>query len=60
MAMICVDGCKECTGCMACQTYPDEPICDECCRVIKDELYEDDYHTTLCGECLLMLHRKGD
>lgn len=42
MAMICVDGCRECTGCMKCQAEPELiGICEEC----GAEIYSgDDYY----------------
>ena len=63
MAMICVNGCKECDGCMACQDCGDEPTtsdyCCECgCEIGHNEpRYKDRLNDLLCEECLLMLHR---
>lgn len=60
MSMICVNGSKECTGCMACYEKVPIPICSECNREITEEVYEDEYNAALCEECLLTLHKKED
>ena len=58
MAMICVNGCKECNGCMACYEENLE-FCCECARDLpSDECYEDEQNLVLCKDCLLLLHKK--
>ena len=37
---------------------PRDIQCDECGDIIEDEVYEDEYHETLCLDCLLKLHLK--
>ena len=37
---------------------PIEISCDNCGCVIDGEVYEDEYHETLCLDCLLKLHLK--
>lgn len=37
---------------------PKDIHCDECGDIIDDEVYEDEYHETLCLDCLLNLHLK--
>ena len=37
---------------------PRDIRCDECGHDIEDEVYEDEYHETLCLDCLLKLHLK--
>ena len=37
---------------------PRDIQCDECGNIIEDEIYEDEYHETLCLDCLLKLHLK--
>ena len=37
---------------------PRDIQCDECGDIIEDEIYEDEYHETLCLDCLLKLHLK--
>ena len=37
---------------------PSEIRCDTCGDIIEDEVYEDEYHETLCLDCLLSLHLK--
>lgn len=39
---------------------PSETRCDNCGCVIEDEVYEDEYNETLCLDCLLSLHLKGE
>ena len=58
MAIICINGCKECDGCMAC--YENNVIyCGECTQALtEDECYEDEHHSVLCKDCLLLLHKK--
>ncbi len=35
--------------------------CNECGRDITEQLkYYDQYHSTLCADCLLMLHQKEE
>ena len=33
-------------------------VCDNCGEVIDDEVYTDEYHESLCLDCLLKLHLK--
>lgn len=37
---------------------PVDAVCDNCGEVIDDEVYEDEYHESLCLDCLLKLHLK--
>lgn len=37
---------------------PIDIVCDNCGEVIEDEVYQDEYHDTLCLDCLLKLHLK--
>ena len=39
---------------------PSETRCDCCGDIIDDEIYEDECHETLCLDCLLKLHLKGE
>ena len=39
---------------------PRDIRCDECGDTIEDEVYEDEYHETLCLDCLLKLHLKTE
>lgn len=52
MAMICVNGCRECDGCMACQHDP-EPICCEVCGKEVEHLYKNaDGDVVGCDNCI--------
>lgn len=37
---------------------PKEIRCEACGDVIEDDVYEDEYHSCLCLDCLLIRHLK--
>ena len=55
MAMICVNGCKECTGCGNCQEQ--KTYCDCCGERIVCYYYEINGRT-ICKGCLEELYRR--
>lgn len=49
MAMICVSGCRECTGCMACEAEPQTVgTCEHC----NEPIYAWEDHYDIEGELL--------
>ena len=52
MAMHCVNGCRECTGCMACYKEPDPIHCDICGEEVE-YLYKDKTGNVVgCDNCI--------
>ncbi len=39
---------------------PSEARCDNCGGIVDGEVYEDEYNESLCLDCLLKLHLKGE
>ena len=39
---------------------PSEIRCENCGDIIDNEVYEDEYHESLCLDCLLSLHLKKE
>lgn len=52
MAMICINGARECTGCMACQPEPTPPVCPICDEETDTYYYDKDGELVGCGECI--------
>lgn len=53
MAMVCIDGVSECTGCMQCYEAP-KPVkwCCECGRAIYElDTYYDIFEDIYCEDC---------
>jgi len=51
MAMVCVNGARECTGCMTCQERQD-PVCPECNKPC-DTYYFNVYGSIIgCDQCI--------
>ena len=53
MAMICVNGARECTGCMACQPDPEPVYCPVCGEETTEYLYKDKSGDVVgCENCI--------
>ncbi len=52
MALVCVTGCRECTGCMVCRETQDEPVCPLCGSTRCDYLYRRDGEIIGCEDCI--------
>lgn len=57
MALTCVNGCKECDGCMECQANDSAMKCDVCGHEIYD-IYYNMNDEVLCEECMKELYMK--
>lgn len=52
VAMICVNGCRECTGCMQCQADPEPIYCDVCGKEVE-HLYKNEAGDVVgCDRCI--------
>lgn len=52
MAMVCVNGSKECGGCMACQEPRAESVCGYCAQCDEPVLSGEDHYELFTGELL--------
>ena len=62
MALACVNGAKECSGCFECREEGEneaKPCCSVCgFRIADGEVYTDLLYDKLCIECLKALHKQ--
>ena len=62
MALVCVNGAKECCGCFQCREEDSGEavsFCSLCGKRIDDgEEYTELFYSTLCLECLKALHKQ--
>lgn len=52
MAMICVNGARECDGCMACQKDPDPIYCGICGKEVETIYRDKDGYEVGCNNCI--------
>lgn len=60
MALVCINGAKECCGCGNCFENGDNSqyMCQFCGKALgRDERYKNSLFEVLCSKCLLRLHK---